>query len=139
MSELKTKATNASVKTFLDAIKPDQKRTDARTLDKLMRRITGKKPKMWGASLVGYGTYKYKYESGHQGEWFITGFSPRKQNLVVYIMPGFETFKPQMKKLGKHKTGKSCLYINKLADVDLEILQELIAGSVEVMKDRYGP
>lgn len=139
MSELKTKATNASVKAFLNAIKPDQKRTDARTLDKLMRRITGKKPKMWGASLVGYGTYKYKYESGHQGEWFITGFSPRKQNLVVYIMPGFETFKPQMKKLGKHKTGKSCLYINKLADVDLEILQELIAGSVEVMKDRYGP
>ena len=103
----------------------------------MMRRATGKRAKMWGSSIVGYGSYHYKYESGREGDWCLVAFSPRKQNLVVYIMPGFESFPTLLKKLGKYKTGKSCLYLNKLADVDQEVLQELIIESVEVMRKRY--
>lgn len=103
----------------------------------MMRRATGKRAKMWGSSIVGYGAYHYKYASGREGDWAITGFSPRKQNLVVYIMPGFDKFPALMKKLGKYKTGKSCLYLNKLDDVDQNVLEKLIAESVKVMRKRY--
>ena len=127
----------AEVEAFIEAVANDTRRDDARTLLKLMRRVTRQSPKMWGKSLVGFGNYFYRYESGREGEYFITGFSPRKANLVVYIMPGFEGAASLMAKLGKHKTGVSCLYINKLADVDLDVLTQLIRESVAEMKRRY--
>ena len=103
----------------------------------MMREATGCRPKMWGPSIVGYGSYEYKYESGREGIFLLCGFSPRKANLVVYIMPGFSSFGPLLKKLGKHKTGSSCLYINKLADVDEKVLKKLIVDSVKHMRQKY--
>jgi hypothetical protein len=102
-----------------------------------MKRVTGEEPKMWGSSIVGFGTYHYKYKSGHEGDWFVTGFAPRKQNLTVYIMPGFARYDELMAALGKHKTGKSCLYINKLSDVNLVILEDLVRQSVAFMQEAY--
>ncbi len=103
----------------------------------MMRKATGCRAKMWGSGIVGYGEYHYKYASGREGDWAIVGFSPRKQNLSVYIMPGFSPFASLMRKLGKYKTGKSCLYINKLEDVDEAVLEELIVESVKLMHERY--
>ena len=103
----------------------------------MMRRITGKPPKMWGTSIVGYGKYHYKYKSGREGDWFITGFAPRKQNLTIYIMPGFTRYPDIMKKLGKYKLGVSCLYIKSLADIDEKLLSELIEKSVFDMREMY--
>ncbi len=103
----------------------------------MMRKATGKRAKMWGPSIVGYGKYHYKYASGREGDFILTGFSPRKQNLVVYIMPGFSPFTSLMKKLGKYKTGKSCLYISKLDDIDESVLDQLIKMSVKLMRERY--
>lgn len=137
MAELKTKPSNKSVKAFVDALPDERKRRDARAVMKLMKNATGKQPKLWGTNMVGYGLYRYEYASGHAGEWFVTGFAPRKQNLTIYIMSGFSKFKPLMKKLGKYKTGKSCLYLNKLDDVDKDVLQELITKSVELMAKQY--
>lgn len=137
MAENKTKPNKASVKSFLDAIDDPRKKADVKKLAAMMRRATGKRAKMWGSSIVGYGQYHYKYASGHEGDWALTGFSPRKQNLVVYIMPGFEQFPTLMKRLGKFKTGKSCLYLNKLDDVDHAVLEKLIGESVKVMRKRY--
>jgi hypothetical protein len=137
MAELKTKPSKTSVAGFLASVEDETRRKDAKSLDKMFREITGAKPTMWGASIVGYGTYKYKYESGREGEWMRTGFSPRKANLVLYIMPGFARYDALMKKLGKHKTGKSCLYITKLADVDEEVLRELIERSWTHMAAKY--
>lgn len=137
MAELKTKKTNASVKAFIDAVENETRRKDARAIAKLMREVTGKRAKLWGSSIIGYGSYKYEYDSGQSGEWPLVGFSPRKANLVLYIMPGFSGSAPLMKKLGKHKTGKSCLYINKLEDVDMDVLRELVEGAVEHMKRKY--
>ena len=131
MAELKTKQTNASVAAFLDGIESDQKRKDAKAIAKMMREATGARPKMWGSSIVGFGRYRTKYASGREGEWFLTGFSPRKQNLTLYILYGLKGHEKLLGKLGKHKTGKGCLYINKLADVDTDLLRELIARSVE--------
>ncbi len=131
MAEPKTKRNNASVSAFLNAVEDPQKRKDCKTLAKMMKAITGAQPKMWGASMVGYGSYHYTYASGREGDWFLTGFSPRKQNLTLYIMPGFRNHAKLLKKLGKHKTGKACLYIKTLEDVDLDILHELIEESVE--------
>ena len=102
-----------------------------------MRKATGKRAKMWGPSIVGYGQYHYKYDSGREGDFILTGFSPRKQNLVVYIMPGFSPFASLMKRLGKYKTGKSCLYIRKLDDIDESVLDQLISKSVQLMRERY--
>jgi hypothetical protein len=102
-----------------------------------MQKITKEKPKMWGASIVGFGSYHYKYDSGHEGDMCITGFSPRKQNLTLYILPGFERYELLMSKLGKYKTGKSCLYIKRLADIDEKVLEKLIAESVVYMKKKY--
>jgi hypothetical protein len=132
MAELKTKKTQASVAAFLNAIDDDQKRRDSKAVAKIMKEITGKSPKMWGTSIVGYGSYHYKYASGQEGDWPLTGFSPRKQALTLYIMSGFKEYKPLLKKLGKHKTGKACLYIKKLEDVDEKVLRELIKRSVKV-------
>ncbi|MFC4633092.1 DUF1801 domain-containing protein [Dokdonia ponticola] len=137
MSDVKTKATNASVEDFLNAVEHPVKRADSFVLLEIMTEITGMAPKMWGESIVGFDTYHYVYASGHEGDWPIVGFSPRKQNISVYIMPGFTNFESLLEKLGKHKTSKSCLYINKLADVNLTILKKIIAQSVAYMKKKY--
>lgn len=137
MAELKTKENNASVSAFVKSIENDEKRKDCQTLLALMKEITGKRPKMWGDSIVGFGRYHYKYKSGREGDWFVTGFSPRKQNLTVYIMCGFDDYEGLLKKLGKYKTAVSCLYIKRLSDVDLNVLRELIAKSVEDMSEIY--
>jgi nucleoid DNA-binding protein len=130
MAELKTKATKASVKEFLKQVPEKDRREDCFAIAKLMEEITGEKPKMWGPSIIGFGTYRYKYASGREGEWPVTGFSPRKNDLTLYIMPGFEK-KEMMEELGKYKTGKSCLYIKRLADVHLPTLKKLIKASVK--------
>lgn len=137
MAENKTKATGASVTAFINSIDDKQKRADARKVAAMMRKATGKRAKLWGPSIVGYGTYHYKYASGREGDFLMTGFSPRKQALTVYVIPGFEHFETLMKKLGKYKTGKSCLYIKRLSDVDEEILEQLINRSVKYMREHY--
>ncbi|MBN2433579.1 MAG: DUF1801 domain-containing protein [Acidobacteria bacterium] len=137
MAELKTRPTDASVTDFLNTVEDDQKRQDCLVLLGMMGQITGARPKMWGGSIVGFGNYHYIYESGREGDWFLTGFSPRKQNLSVYIMAGFDRYDELMARLGKHKTGKSCLYINKLADVDLAVLEELVRRSVDHLSRTY--
>ncbi len=137
MAENKTKPSKASVAQFINAIENDRRRADAKKVAAMMRKATGKRAKLWGSSIVGFGSYHYKYDSGREGEWALVGFSPRKQNLVVYIMPGFDSFPELMKKLGKYKTGKSCLYINRLDDVNEDVLQQLIERSVKVMRKRY--
>jgi len=133
MAELKTKKTKASVAAFLDQISDEQRRKDCQRVLKIMKEATGEQPRMWGSSIVGFGAYKYRYASGHEGEWPIIGFSPRKNDLTLYIMPGFADYKELMAKLGKHKTGKSCLYIKKLDDVELPVLKKLITKSVDKM------
>ncbi len=137
MAELKTRPTKASVSAFLAGIDDPQKRKDARKVAAMMRRATGARARMWGASIVGYGLYEYRYPTGNSGEWMLTGYSPRKQALTIYIMAGFEPFATLMKKLGKFKTGKSCLYIKRLSDVDEGVLEKLIADSVKTMRKRY--
>ncbi len=129
MVELKTKQNKASVTGFLRGIEDPQRRKDCRAVLELMKEVTGSRPKMWGDSIVGFGSYHYKYASGREGDWFVTGFSPRKANLTLYIMAGFSRYKELLAKLGKHKTGVSCLYIKRLADVDLAILRQLVEDS----------
>jgi hypothetical protein len=137
MAENKTKPGKQSVAQFLSAIENTQQRNDAKKVAAMMRKATGRRATLWGTSIVGFGKYHYKYDSGHEGDGALVSFSPRKQNLVVYIMPGFSEFPDLMKKLGKYKTGKSCLYLNKLDDVDEGVLEELIERSVKVMQKRY--
>ena len=137
MAELKTKATTQSVLDFLNTIEDKKKRADCRVVAKMMREATGKRARMWGTSIVGYGTYDYKYASGRQGTWPLVGFSPRSRNLTLYIMPGFSSFDKLMGQLGKYKTGKSCLTIKSLEDVDQKKLKALIDGSVKYMKRKY--
>lgn len=137
MSELKTRPTRVSVKAFIDAVDDVQKRKDARKVAAMMRRATGKRARMWGDSIVGFGTYRYSNTAGKHFEWPVTGLSPRAKNLSIYIMPGFSRYDALMKKLGKHKTGKSCLYINKLSDVDEAVLETLITESVAHMHKVY--
>jgi len=136
MAELKTKKTEKSVEKFLKSVKDIGQREDSFTVLKMMQQVTKSEPKMWGPSIVGFGTYHYKYESGREGDWPLTGFSPRKGNLSLYIMGGFDEKSDQMKKLGKFKTGKCCLYIKKLEDVDMSVLKDLVKSSVEVMKKK---
>ncbi|MEM9571162.1 MAG: DUF1801 domain-containing protein [Pseudomonadota bacterium] len=135
----KTVATQADPADFIAAVEPEKKRVDAAELLSFFNRVTGLKPKMWGPSIIGYGRYHYKYESGREGEFMITGFSPRKQNLTVYIMPGYryDSMQDKLSRLGKHKLGKSCLYINKLADVDMDVLEEIVLDGVAYMRDKY--
>jgi hypothetical protein len=130
MAELKTKPTRASVDKFLAGIDP-KRRDDCMALRDIMQKITGDKPRMWGPSLVGFGSYHFKYASGREGDWLVTGFAPRKQNLTLYIMDGFARYDSLMKKLGKHTTGVSCLYIKRLDDVHLPTLKQLIKESVK--------
>ena len=137
MAELKTKENKASVAAFIRRIDDADMRKSCRELSALMKKITGKRPKMWGASMVGFGSYHYKYASGREGDWFVTGYSPRKQNLTVYIMPGFKHYKPLMSRLGKYKTGASCLYIRKPEDIDWKVLEKLVADSVRDMAKMY--
>ena len=137
MPEPKTKLNDASVNAFLDKVGDDQRRADCFAVADLMKKVTRQEPKMWGSAIVGFGSYLYKYASGREGDWPIVAFSPRKQNLVLYIMSCFKKCGGLMKKLGKHKTGGSCLYINKLADIDQTVLKELVKGSVAFMKKKY--
>ena len=137
MAENKTMATGASVTAFINSIGDEQKRADARKVAAMMRKATGKRARMWGTSIVGYGTYHYKYASGREGDFLMTGFSPRKQALTVYVIPGFSHFETLMNKLGKYKTGKSCLYIKRLSDIDEKILEQLINRSVKHMRKHY--
>lgn len=133
-AELKTKVNDASVTDFLNSVEDKQKRKNTFEILEIMKQITKEEPKMWGSSIVGFGTHHYKYESGREGDSAMIGFSPRKQNITLYIVPGFERYQGLMKKLGKHSTGKSCLYIKRLGDVDVEVLKELITESLQVMK-----
>jgi hypothetical protein len=134
-AELKTKVNNASVEGFLNSVEDEKKRKDSFEILKLMKQVTKETPKMWGSSIIGFGSYHYKGASGREGDWMLTGFSPRKQNLTVYIMGGFNPHKELMKKLGKYKvSGGSCLYINKLEDLDRKVLKELVTASVKIMK-----
>ena len=137
MSELKTQMTDASVETFLEAVESSRRREDAFTLLDIFREVTGEEPKMWGDSIVGFGSYHYVYKSGRTGDWMRTGFSPRKQNLSIYIMPGFRKFERLLSRLGKYKLGRSCLYINKLSDVDEQVLRALIEASLVEMGELY--
>jgi hypothetical protein len=131
MAEPKTKPTAESVTEFLNEIEDEGKRRDAFAVAAMMGEITKEKPRMWGTSIVGYGTWRYTYASGQEGDWPVAAFSPRKQNLTLYLTPGFEQRSELMSKLGKHKTGKSCLYLNRLEDVHLPTLKTLIRQSVK--------
>jgi hypothetical protein len=138
MADLKTAPTRASVRKFLDAIEQDQRRRDCDALLRMMKRITRANPVMWGPSIVGFGTYHYQSASGRGGDWFLTGFSPRKQALTVYVMAGFKRYGALMKRLGRHATGSSCLYLKRLDDVDLDVLEALIRESVRHVKSLAG-
>ena len=137
MTENKTKPNADSVDDFLASIPDEKKRQDTYEIMGMMEVITGSSPKMWGTSIIGFGAYYYHYRSGRQGEWALTGISPRARNVTVYIMPGFSNWQHLMSKLGKYKTGKSCLYLKKLEDVDREVLYELIKETVAFMKTKY--
>ena len=134
MAELKTRPTNASVEKFLNQVPDEARREDCLKILKMMEEITGEKPQMWGPSIVGFGSYHYKYASGQEADWPITGFSPRKQDLTLYIMPGFDEQSDLMAQLGKHRTGKSCLYIKRLSDVHVPTLKKIIRDSVKRLR-----
>jgi len=131
MAELKTRPNDDSVETFLSSAPDEKRRADSRRILALMTEITPEPPRMWGGSIVGFGTYLYKYASGREGDWFLTGFSPRKQNLTLYVMSGFDGQQELLSRLGKHRTGKGCLYLNRLDDVDEGVLRELIRRSIK--------
>ncbi|MDX2029795.1 MAG: DUF1801 domain-containing protein [Blastocatellia bacterium] len=133
MAELKTKKTEASVEEFLNGVADETRRRDCFTLLDMMKKITRKEPKMWGASMVGLGEYEYKYASGRESVWFPIGFSPRKQDLTIYVVAGYERFPELMQKLGKYKTGKSCLYIKKLEDLDMKVLKQLLTEGYKAL------
>jgi hypothetical protein len=136
MAELKTKVNDADVEAFIASVEHPKRREDSFKVLELMKKITKEEPKMWGPSIVGFGQYHYKYASGQEGDWPIAAFSPRKQALTIYLMPGFELVEELLAKLGKFKTGKSCLYINRLEDVDLKVLAELIKLSIPSVKKK---
>lgn len=137
MTGNKTKPTEVSVSAFVDALLDEGKRMDAKTLIALMKAVTGEKPKMWGPSIIGFGSYHYTYESGRQGDMLLTGFSPRKPAFVLYNAFGFTGAEEWLPKLGKHTTGKGCLYIKKLSDVNAEVLHEMVARSVAAVRLRH--
>lgn len=137
MAEPKTRETDADVGAYIDGIENDTQRADARALAAMMAEITGEPPRMWGASMVGFGRYRYRYASGREGEWFRVGFAPRKRDLTLYIMAGFGDYEALLARLGKHKTGKSCLYIKRLSDVDPAALRALVEASVAWMAQKY--
>jgi len=137
MAELKTKVNDASVDKFLSNVTDETKREDSYKILEMMKKATKAEPKMWGTSIIGFGDYHYKYESGREGDYFLTGFSPRKQNLTLYIFGGFDEHEELLNKLGKYSLGKGCLYIKKLEDVDAKVLKELVTRSVKKMANTY--
>ena len=138
MAEIKTKQTKQNVEKFLNLVEDELKRKDCFTILDMMKKITKEKPVIWGNGVIGFGTYHYKSQSGQEGDWFLTGFSARKQNLTIYIISGFKRYPDLLKKLGKYKiSGGSCLYLNKLGDVDLSVLKKLVTESVKDMKKTY--
>lgn len=138
MSELKTQENEQSVAAFLAHIADDGKRADAERLVKLMRGVTRKPPKMWGDAIIGFGRYHYRYASGREGDWFLTGFSPRKQNISLYIMSGFGLHEEELQQLGKYKLGKCCLYVKRLEDIDLKVLRSIVRTSVKHVAKHQG-
>lgn len=137
MAELKNKENDSDVLAFINGLENEQKKHDCKELLKLFSEITNEQPKMWRSSIIGFGSYHYKYESGREGDWFLTGFSPRKSTLSIYITSGFKKYEDLMKELGKYKPGSSCLYVNKLSDIDKSKLAILIEKSVKYMKKKY--
>ncbi len=137
MAENKTKPGAISVAAFINGIEDRERRSEVKKVAAMMRAATGSRARMWGTSIMGFGSYHYRYDSGREGDFLITGLSPRKQALTVYIMPGFSHFEGLMKKLGKYKTGKSCLYIRRLADIDEKVLNRLIVDAVKYMRRNY--
>ncbi|MCE1167956.1 MAG: DUF1801 domain-containing protein [Sphingobacteriia bacterium] len=131
MTELKTQPTGNSVSEFISNQPDEQRRTDCEKLNQIFSEVTGYDPVIWGGSIIGYGHYHYKYESGRQGDWFTVGFSPRKQNITIYFMTGIEKLAPSLKSLGKHKTGTSCVYINKLSDIKEAVLRDMIKQTID--------
>jgi hypothetical protein len=137
MAALKTTPNDRSVEAFLDSIDDEKKRQDSYRILELMKQVTGVEAQMWGDSIIGFGSYHYKYVSGREGDWFLTGFSPRKQAITLYIMAGFDQYEALMNQLGKYKTGKACLYVKKLEDIDTRTLRELVKQSVEHLANTY--
>ena len=136
-AKLKTTVNDADVSAFLQSVENKKRQADSLIVLELMKEITGEEPKMWGKTIVGFSSYQYKYKSGREGEYFKVGFSPRKQSLTIYIMPGFDRYEELMQKLGKYTTGRSCLYIKKLEDVDMVVLKELVQGAYAYMQEKY--
>ncbi|MBI4928305.1 MAG: DUF1801 domain-containing protein [Anaerolineae bacterium] len=139
MAELKTRPGPTDPTVFINTLSDEQRRSDCLALIAMLQEITGAPAELWGADIVGFGRYAYRYASGHTGEWMVIGFSPRKQYLTLYIMSGFDQYEDLLSRLGKHKTGKSCLYVNKLADLDQSVLRELAARSVAHMRATNPP
>ena len=137
MAELKTRPNKASVRQYIASLESDVRKSESKQIFALMRRVTGHRAKMWGESIVGFGSYHYMYESGREGDWLLTGFSPRKQNMTIYVMNGFSDYKKLLAKLGKHKHSKSCLYLPRVENVDLGILEEIVTRSVAHMRRSY--
>lgn len=138
MAELKTKLNDGSVEVFLNTVADEQKRADSFNLLKMMHEISGEPAKMWGDAIVGFGSYHYIYASGREGDWMLAGFSPRKANISVYLMAGFDELGDELSTLGKHKSSKGCLYVKKLSDIDEKVLRKMIKKSIVIMKKRYG-
>lgn len=133
-AELKTKRNEADPKAFIESVDHEQRKADSLVMLEVMEEVLGEKPEMWGPSIIGYGSYHYRSASGREGDWFLSGFSPRKQSLTLYIMSGFDKYPELMSKLGKFKTGKGCLYVNKLADIDMDVLRQLIKESADYLR-----
>lgn len=136
MATLKTQPGDADVDTFIAGL-DENRQADSRRLVELMQWASGEPPRLWGANMIGFGSYHYVYDSGREGDWFLCGFSPRKKEFSLYIMAGFEEFDALMQRLGRHRTGKSCLYVRKLDDIDMDVLEELLRQSVRTMRERY--
>lgn len=130
MAETKTKPTDVTVAEFIAGVQPEGRQADAEVLDAFFRRVTGWQPVMWGPTMVGYGSYAYRYETGHGGTALATGFSPRKAELSIYVMPGYQDYGPILARLGKHRLGKACLYVRKLTDIDMDVLEELVRAGL---------
>lgn len=137
MTALKTTPNDLSVDEFIDSVENEQKRSDTKTLLALFQELTGEKATMWGTSIIGFGKYHFKYDSGREGDWMLAGFSPRKQNLTIYMMGGFKNQEALLSKIGKAKSSVGCLYLKKLSDIDLEVLKEMITLSIQTVKIRY--
>ena len=134
---MKTVPTDASVDAFIDAVEDEERRQDCRTVAAMMAEVTAAPARMWGPSIVGFGSYHYRYQSGREGDFMEIGFSPRKRALTIYVMAGFSDYEALLAKLGRHSTGKSCLYLKRLADVDLAVLRELVESSVRFIRQKY--